>query len=87
MPKMSREERAELEARLAEDDADDDDSDEVEVGFADGSYVRGAYRRVSEAAAARGLKLRPDPEPEDDGKAKPKTGGSNVKRFSGRRIG
>ena len=87
MPKLSKEERAELEARLAEDDADDDD-DEVEVGFADGSYVRGRYRRVSEAAAARGFKLRPDPPADDDGKTG-KTGkasGGEVRRFSGRRI-
>ena len=83
--KLSKEERAELEAKLAADDEDDDD-DEVEVGFSDGSYVRGRYRRVSEAAAARGVKLRPDPAPEgDEGKGKQQQG-TNVKRFAGRRV-
>lgn len=84
MARLSKEERAELEARLAEDDQDDDD-DEVEVGFGDGSYVKGKFRRVQDAAAARGFKLRPDPSPEKDDDKKP--GGSNVKRFSGRRVG
>ena len=84
MARLSKEERAELEARLAEDDQDDDD-DEVEVGFGDGSYVKGKFRRVQDAAAARGFKLRPDPSPEkDETPAK----GSNVKRFNaGRRTG
>ena len=59
---MSREERAELEARLAADD-DDEDDDEYELGFSDGSYVRGRHSRVSKIAAARGVKLEPDPEP------------------------
>lgn len=76
--------RAELEAELAELDAADDDDDEVEVGFGDGSYVKGKYRRVADAAAARGFKLRPDPSPEKDDDKRP----SNVKRFnSGRRTG
>lgn len=87
MAKLSKEERAELEAKLAEDDADDDDDDEVEVGFSDGSYVRGRYRRVSEAAAARGFKLKADPDPEPGKEPKGgASGGSNVKRFSGRRV-
>ena len=82
MPRLSKEERAELEAKLAADDEDDDD-DEVEVGFGDGSYVKGKYRRVAEAAAARGFRLKPEPPAEGDDK-KP----SNVKRFnSGRRTG
>lgn len=87
MAKLSKEERAELEARLAADDEDDDD-DEVEVGFGDGSYVRGRFRRVSEAAAARGFKLKPDPETDDakDDKGKSKAQGGEVKRFAGRRI-
>lgn len=83
MAKLSKEERADLEARLAADDDADDDDDEVEVGFGDGSYVKGKFRRVQDAAAARGFKLRPDPVPEGDDKPK---GGSNVKRFSGRRV-
>lgn len=84
MPRMSKEERAELEAKLREDDEADDDDDEVEVGFGDGSYVKGRFRRVQDAAAARGFKLKPDPVPEGDGKTSPK--GDNVKRFSGRRV-
>ena len=67
MAKLTKEERAALEAQLAEDDTADDDDDDIEVGFADGSYVKGKYRRVSEAAAARGVKLRADP-PADDPK-------------------
>lgn len=84
MARMSPEERRELEDRLAADDAADDDDDEVEVGFGDGSYVKGKFRRVEQAAAARGFRLKPDPEPEGGKKAEPKD--SNVKRFSGRRV-
>jgi hypothetical protein len=82
MAKLSAEERAELEARLAADD-DDDDDDEMEVGFADGSYVRGRARRVHEAAAARGLKLRPDP-PADpkDKKTQPRVSVLSPRRTS-----
>lgn len=86
MPRMSKEEREELEARLAADDAADDDDDEVEVGFGDGSYVKGKFRRVQDAAAARGFKLRPDPEADSDGKKTPAKDSGNVKRFSGRRV-
>lgn len=83
MARLSPEERKALEDQLAADDAADDDDDEVEVGFGDGSYVKGKFRRVSEAAAARGFKLKPDPPAEGDDK-KP----SNVKRFNaGRRTG
>ena len=84
MARLSPEERKALEDQLAADDAADDDDDEVEVGFGDGSYVKGKFRRVQDAAAARGFKLRPDPEEPKDGKTSPK--GDNVKRFSGRRV-
>lgn len=84
MARLSPEERKALEDQLAADDAADDDDDEVEVGFGDGSYVKGKFRRVQDAAAARGFKLRPDPSPEKD---EPAAKGSNVKRFSGRRVG
>jgi len=82
MPRLSKEERAELEARLA-DDTDDDD-DEVELGFADGSHFRGTFRRAQQVARARGFKLDPDPEPE----GKPEGEGKVVKgtRFAGRRV-
>lgn len=86
MPRLTKEERAELEAKLAADDADDDD-DEYELGFPDGGYVRGRHSRVSKIAAARGIKLDPDPEPEDDEKPKGKVvpahfGGQRSKRTS-----
>jgi len=76
MPRLTPEERAELEARLRDDD--DDDDDEIEIGFDDGSYVRGKHRRVAGIARARGYKIDPDPEPEPE--AKP---AANVKRFGG----
>jgi hypothetical protein len=79
MARLSKEERAELEARLA-DDSDDDD-DEVELKFSDGSAFRGSYRRAQQVADARGFKLKADP-PADDDAPKPD------KRFtSGRRTG
>lgn len=87
MAKLTKEERAELEAKLADDDAEDDDDDEVEVGFGDGSYVKGKFRRVSEAAAARGFKLKPDPAQADDGKGKPKSNVTAGRFQSGRRVG
>jgi hypothetical protein len=46
MPRLTKEERAELEARLAEDDADDDESDEVTVARPDGSSFTGTFRRA-----------------------------------------
>jgi hypothetical protein len=90
MARLSPEERKALEDQLAADDTADDDDDEVEVGFGDGSYVKGKYRRVADAAAARGFKLKPDPAPEGDGKSGARSGRSNVTqgRFvSGRRTG
>lgn len=80
MARLSPEERKALEDQLAADDADDDD-DEVEVGFGDGSYVKGKYRRVADAAAARGFKLKPEPSAEGDDK-KPRSG-DNIRRFHG----
>ena len=62
MPKLSKEERAELEARLAEDDADDDDDDEVEYGNSDGSYWRVKVRH----AKRLGLYKVPDPPKPDE---------------------
>lgn len=82
MAKLTKAERAELEARLAADD--DDDDDEVELGFADGSHFRGTFKRARQIAAARGFKLDPDPpgDDKDDDKDKP-AGGT---RFAGRRL-
>jgi hypothetical protein len=80
MAKLSKEERAELEARLAADD-DDDDDDEVELTF-NGTTLRGSFRRIAAFAAANGLKLKADPTPPAEGEE----GGGTVKRFAGRRI-
>lgn len=87
MGKLSKEERADLEARLAADDEADDDGDEVELGFADGSHFRGPLRRARTVAKARGYKLDPDPEPGEkgDGKDDGKGDGKTV-RFAGRRV-
>ena len=77
MPRLTKEERAELEARLREDE-DDDEADEVEIGLGEGKYFRGSYARakrlgyVSEPA--------PPADPPKDAK------GGEVKRFSGRRV-
>ena len=64
MPKLTPEERAELEARLAEDE--DDEDDEVTVTSKDGSSFTGTFRR------ARQLGFVKLPEP----KTEPKTGGA-----------
>ena len=88
MPRLTKEERAELEARLAEDDADEED-DEYELGFSDGSYVRGKHSRVSKVAAARGVKVDPDPPAAGDGKdgkAAPKGQQGGQVRAFGRRV-
>lgn len=82
MGKLTKEQRDALEAQLAEDDAADDD-DEYELGFADGSYVRGRHSRISKIAAARGIKLEADEPAEGDEKPK-----SNVRpaHFGGQRT-
>lgn len=87
MGKLTKAERAELEARLRADD-DDDESDEVQVGFADGSHFRGSWKRAKGVAAARGVKLERDPEDDgqDDEDSKGSEQGGEVKRFAGRRL-
>jgi hypothetical protein len=45
MPKLTPDERAALEAQLAEDDADDD-TDEVTIGRPDGTTFTGSFRRA-----------------------------------------
>ena len=77
MARMSKEARAELERQLAEDDAADDDTDEVEVGQKDGSYFKGTFRRALEL----GLVTRPAPKPDPKDKGE----GGEVKRFTGGR--
>ena len=81
MARLTKEQRAELEAQLAADD--DDDDDEVELGFADGSHFRGKFSRARQVAAARGFKLDPDP-PIDKGDDKGDDKGGT--RFAGRRV-
>ena len=80
------ERRAELEAELAELDADDDDSDEVTITHGSQSFT-GSFRRAKTVAAAWGIKLFEDP-PEDKTPAKSGKGKDDdtVRRFSGRRI-
>jgi hypothetical protein len=63
MARLTKEERAELEARLADDD-DDDEADEVEIGLGDGKYFRGSYRR----AKALGHVTEPAKPKDGDGK-------------------
>jgi hypothetical protein len=82
MPKLTAAERAELEAKLAADDQDDDD-DEYELGFGDGTYIRGRHSRISKYAAARGVKLEPDPEPDED--ARPTSGKVRPAHFGAQR--
>ena len=55
MARLTKEERAELEARLAEDE-EDDESDEVTVKKPDGSSFTGTFRR----ALQLGLVSRPE---------------------------
>ena len=81
MPKLTPEERAELEARLREDD-EDDDTDDVEIGFKDGGYFRGSFRRAVQLGHVTLPSAKPDPED----KPAAKSGGAEVKRFAGRRI-
>lgn len=76
MARLTKEERAELEARLAEDD-EDDESDEVTVAKADGSSFTGSFRRALQ------LGLVAKPEPKADPKAKP----ARVSVLSPRRSG
>lgn len=79
MPRLTKEERAELEARLAADD-DDDGDDEVEIGLGEGKYFRGSYRRAKHL----GYVTEPAPPADDKGKGE----GGQVKRFTGgRRTG
>ena len=84
MARMSREERAELEARLAEDDADDDESDEVTVGRPDGSTFKGTFKR----ALQLGFVSLPEPKTPKGKAGEGGEGGEGgeVKRFSGRRV-
>ena len=81
MARLTKEQRAELEAQLAADD-DADDDDEVTISHGDKTF-KGSYRRARKVAGAWGIKLEADPPADDDDdKAKPAS-----TRFAGRRIG
>lgn len=82
MARMTKEERAELEARLAADD-DDDDDDEVTITHGDNSF-KGSFRRARKVAGAWGIKLEADPPAKDDDAKDDKPSST---RFAGRRIG
>jgi len=77
MPKLTPEERAELEAKLAEDD-EDDDSDQVSIGRPDGSTFTGTFRR----ALQLGLVSLPEPK-KTAAKGQPR----NVSVFGQRKSG
>jgi hypothetical protein len=78
MSRLSKEDRAELEARLAEDD--DDDDDQVTIGASDGSYFKGTYRRAKRLGYVK--------EPAADEGDSAANSDDKVKRFtSGRRTG
>jgi hypothetical protein len=59
MPKLTPEERAELEAKLADDD-EDDDSDQVTIGKSDGSTFTGTFKRALQLGLVT-LPAKPDP--------------------------
>jgi hypothetical protein len=46
MPKLTPEQRADLQAQLDADDDDDDDSDEVTIARADGTSFTGSFKRA-----------------------------------------
>lgn len=81
MARLTKEERAELEARLAEDD-DDDESDEVTIKRPDGFSFTGTFKRALQ------LGFVDKPEAKSAPKGKSEGEGGEVKRFtSGRRTG
>lgn len=93
MTKLSKEERAELERRLAEDDQADEDF-EVEIRDGDKATRLPYSRGRSWLQEHFGIDLPPMVEGEDEdegepakgGKAKSPAGGGEVRRF-GRRVG
>ena len=81
MPKLTPEERAQLEAQLAEDD-DDDESDEVTIGRPDGSTFTGTFKR----ALQLGFVTVPEKMPEKKTPAKKTPATRNVSVFGQRRT-
>jgi hypothetical protein len=76
VPRLTAEQRAELEAQLAEDDADADD-DQVTVTNADGFTFTGTFRRALQLGLVKLPEATPDP------KAKP---ARNVSVFAQRKT-
>lgn len=93
MSRLSKEERAELEQRLRDDDAEGDDDYEVEIGTGD-NYTRVPYSKAkSWLQKTFGIDLDEQPQddtPEDKGKGKgggkDSSGPGEVRRFAGRRV-
>jgi hypothetical protein len=87
MPKLSPEQRAELERQLAEDDASEDDF-EVEIRDGDKS-TRVPYSKAKKwLGETFGIDLddTSQDDPELEGKPKAKPEGGEVRRFGGRRV-
>jgi hypothetical protein len=78
MARLTAAERADLEARLAADD-EDDESDVVKITRTDGSAFEGSYRRAKKL----GYVTEPEPKQGSSGG----DGGGEVKKFqTGRRV-
>jgi hypothetical protein len=89
MARLTPEERAELEAKLAEDDADDDD---FEVDYAEGDRrARFPHSRRHQVARDYGFKgiVSDEPKADPKGKAAKAKGDDELeqRRFAGRRLG
>ena len=89
MGKLSKDERAELEKRLADDDATEEDDFEVEIG-SEGNYARVPYRKGrSWLQKTFGIDLDPEPDEtekqDEEPKGKPKPAARAVQ--FGRRVG
>lgn len=91
MPRLSKEERAELERKLQEDDDFEDDF-EVEIRNDTGASARVPYRKGKSWLQKNfGIDLDPDPgdddsDDADDKKPAAKKEPDTVRRFAGRRI-
>jgi len=76
MPKLTPEERAEMEARLADDEADDQD-DEVTVSKPDGSSFTGTFKRALQLGL---VALPAAPKADPKGKAAPRSTSTFMQR-------
>jgi hypothetical protein len=86
VPKLSKEERAKLEAQLAEDDQAEDDAFEVEIG-SEGNYARVPYAKAKTwLGKTFGIDLDDEPK-QGDGKDEPAGEGDGKVRRFGRQVG